>query len=269
AYVAISGHSDDTGGADSGAVYIFSITITQDEVTATTTTEEENTAQSGGHGRTGVDTGQSHAKSSDNCKSSILGKGISLQVYKIAYDTGEVTVNARSTCGPIQVYLDTDYGRQTVGINLDDPMRVDEDGKVVHQIFTKNIDKSLTSFGVIIKDKRDNFVDEIKIIREKFERLYGQGTGYTSSQTSTQDLLREETPSIEFEENDVPPWIKHDLNQVTGYPSRDKYFFESVNYLIDNNIVEFKNWQKSNSLKTQQSYPPWVLDLIGFYLDDK
>lgn len=67
----------------------------------------------------------------------------------------------------------------------------------------------------------------------------------------------------------LPTYVKTSLSQWSGYHSKDYHFYDSVTYLIDNEYIQFNNWQKSDSLQEKLSYPDWILHTVDLYEEEQ
>ena len=179
------------------------------------------------------------------CESSKFGKnGESLRVYAIKYDRendNKVTVNLKTNCGPASVYLVSQFGKSMAGFSSDQPAELDSDNKLKQVSYTGSIDGTLEKITVLVKDKRDSFSKTILLARDMINLTYQHNTGYTSNQTNSVSALSSSgedlTNQIVFSKNEIPSWIKSDLSQFTGHSGKDRYFFDSVKYLVDHGHI--------------------------------
>lgn len=270
AYFAVSAHQSDNGGSNTGSIFIFGIEIAQDIEETPTTSGSSN---KGGHGNTGVDVGQSIASykktsSTEKCKGEQLWKNETLRVYNIIVDKENqlVTVELKTTCGPANVHIETKYGITIAGIQMKQPAELGSDGRLEYLQYTAHLDLGVDKIKILVKDSRNVFHETINLNKNYIIKEYQHTTGYTSEQQGT-PLLPVQEETIQTEENGIPRWIKSDLGQFNGHPARDRFFFDSVQYLIENDFITYTKWQQSQSLTEMKVYPEWMLNTVDSYVD--
>ncbi len=251
------------------------------------TSTQTETSSSSGSGRINLDVSEeSHAEflhkdiDKSNCDSKGFGMGISLRIFSIGYDRETSTVNVEllSTCGPASVSVNTDAGVHLAALSLTSeqlPQSSANSTEKQHLIYSAIINSDADSFTVIAKDKRDTFTQTITLSDDFVEKKYHHRTGYTSEQLSSLENLNaiEDDPrpiadkTVLKNTDPIPLWIKSDLELWNGSPARDIFFFNSIDYLIDNRYIVYEDWEKSKSLRNLDTYPKWLLNDVGNYLD--
>ncbi|MBA4718709.1 MAG: hypothetical protein HRO68_06315 [Nitrosopumilus sp.] len=174
-----------------------------------------------------------------------------------------------TSCGPASVRIANEYGIKIAGLSYHQS-QFDDKNSFPKLVYIADIDEESKKITVTVKDKRDIFVDTIYLTQEQFIKKYNQGTGYTSKQQSqlTMPEKLQEIQTLHEQPEDIPKWIKEKI--ISGVKQYDKEpFFYSVNYLIDNEYIEFKNWQKSDSLQTLTMMPEWFVDLTSSYAHEQ
>ena len=251
----------------------IALTTTVDEQnnTATAVTPGFSTFSLGGNSLSSGSGG--HGKQLNRNCTNDLGDGQSLDVLYI-FVTEEigplraVSVDLVTTCGPASVRISNDYGMKIAGLSFyqSDHSDKNPNSKLTYVSEIESDSKKVT---IVAKDKRDVFVETIHLTKDRFEKYYNS-TGYTSKQHSSIEYLKNESTTpvdkITLYET-VPPNLKNQLSQWTGHPSRDHYFFDSVQNLIDHGYIEYADWQKSISLQESRTYPDWVHESVSFYIN--
>ncbi len=256
-------------------------------ITSTGTLPPPPTSSSGGSGRINVAVSEeSHAEflhkdiNKSSCDSKGFGMGISLRIFSIGYDRETSTVNVEllSTCGPASVSVSTDAGVHLAALSLtseQSPQSSANEAEKQHLVYSATINSDADSFAVTAKDKRDTFTQTITLSDDFVEKKYHHRTGYTSEQQSSLDILNaiEDDPrpiadkTVQKNTDPIPLWIKSDLKLWNGSPARDIFFFNSIDYLIDNHYIVYEDWEKSKSLQDIDTYPQWLLNDVGNYTD--
>ncbi len=256
-------------------------------ITSTGTLPPPPTSSSGGSGRINVAVSEeSHAEflhkdiNKSSCDSKGFGMGISLRIFSIGYDRETSTVNVEllSTCGPASVSVNTDAGVHLAALSLtseQSPQSSANEAEKQHLVYSATINSDADSFAVTAKDKRDTFTQTITLSDDFVEKKYHHRTGYTSEQQSSLDILNaiEDDPrpiadkAVQKNTDPIPLWIKSDLKLWNGSPARDIFFFNSIDYLIDNHYIVYEDWEKSKSLQDIDTYPQWLLNDVGNYTD--
>jgi hypothetical protein len=121
----------------------------------------------------------------NSCDADGFGNNESLRIYEISYDKCEqqlINIYAYTTCGPISLKVMTEHNSTFMGMSADQPFLNNETKKL---IFTHPITEDAKWFNVIIKDKRDEFIEKLYTNKCTWIKEFHHTTGYASKQQGT------------------------------------------------------------------------------------
>jgi len=137
----------------------------------------------------------------NNCDSKGFGVGRSLMVYQVDFseDTNIVTLQAYSTCGTISAKITTEFGRQVMGLSMEQPL-IDEN--IV--MYSATLPEGITDFTINLHNNKNTFDEKYYPHGNDITKSYTGETGYTSEQqgmalptiTSEQTTILPETTIV-------------------------------------------------------------------------